>query len=218
MPQASRNYLRTLVVLATISVSSSLASADPTLVLHQLPGPGINLALSVSNLGAASMAGYQVFLEFDATRVTFVAGAYVTNRLGLGLVNPITAQGNQLLVAAGINQFIGQTPTSDDQDLVYLTFAPVNTGCDPRVRIRTDTNPPTRLTDALGDPILPLIVQSPWSVCPADFNHNGHVTVQDIFDFLAAWFAHDCHADFNGVSGVTVQDIFDFLAAWFSGC
>ena len=54
--------------------------------------------------------------------------------------------------------------------------------------------------------------------CPADFNGAGGVTVQDIFDFLAAWFAGNPSADFNGVSGVTVQDIFDFLAAWFMGC
>lgn len=28
----------------------------------------------------------------------------------------------------------------------------------------------------------------------------------------------DCPADFNNQSGVTVQDIFDFLSAWFTGC
>jgi hypothetical protein len=27
-----------------------------------------------------------------------------------------------------------------------------------------------------------------------------------------------CAADFNGVDGITVNDIFDFLAAWFTGC
>jgi len=54
--------------------------------------------------------------------------------------------------------------------------------------------------------------------CPADFNMSGGVTVQDLFDFLAAWFSNDPRADINGVNGVTVQDIFDFLAAWFSGC
>jgi hypothetical protein len=27
------------------------------------------------------------------------------------------------------------------------------------------------------------------TTCPADFNHAGGLTVQDIFDFLAAWFA-----------------------------
>lgn len=30
--------------------------------------------------------------------------------------------------------------------------------------------------------------------------------------------APTCAADINGVDGVTVQDLFDFLAAWFSGC
>lgn len=49
-----------------------------------------------------------------------------------------------------------------------------------------------------------------------DWNHSGDIGVQDIFDFLAAWFT--VAADFNGVNGTTVQDIFDFLAAWFTGC
>ena len=54
--------------------------------------------------------------------------------------------------------------------------------------------------------------------CPADFNGAGGVSVQDIFDFLSAWFANLPTADFNGVGGVSVQDIFDFLAAWFTPC
>ena len=54
--------------------------------------------------------------------------------------------------------------------------------------------------------------------CPADFNHSGARTVQDIFDFLAAWFAQNPAADFNHSGSVSVQDIFDFLAAWFAGC
>jgi len=54
--------------------------------------------------------------------------------------------------------------------------------------------------------------------CVGDFNGDGHVTVQDIFDFLTAWFAHDLRADVNGSGTVTVQDIFDFLASWFAGC
>ncbi len=54
--------------------------------------------------------------------------------------------------------------------------------------------------------------------CPADFNLDGELSVQDIFDFLNAWFAGDIRADFNGQSGLAVQDIFDFLNAWFAGC
>ncbi len=53
--------------------------------------------------------------------------------------------------------------------------------------------------------------------CKANFNQNGTLEVQDIFDFLGAWFSLDPASDFNG-GGVSVQDIFDFLGAWFAGC
>jgi hypothetical protein len=59
---------------------------------------------------------------------------------------------------------------------------------------------------------------NPVACCPANFNQQSGVTVQDIFDFLAAYFGALPAADFNGVGGVTVQDIFDFLAAYFGGC
>jgi hypothetical protein len=54
--------------------------------------------------------------------------------------------------------------------------------------------------------------------CIADFNGSGAVTVQDIFDFLAAYFSNNPAADVNDSGSVTVQDIFDFLAAYFAGC
>jgi hypothetical protein len=54
--------------------------------------------------------------------------------------------------------------------------------------------------------------------CAADFNNSGAVTVQDIFDFLTAWFSGDMLSDFNSSGAVTVQDVFDFLSAWFQGC
>ncbi len=54
--------------------------------------------------------------------------------------------------------------------------------------------------------------------CAADYNLSGTVNVQDIFDFLAGWFAGAPAADFNHVNGLNVQDIFDFLSAWFAGC
>ncbi len=61
-------------------------------------------------------------------------------------------------------------------------------------------------------------VPSGAPACPADFNTVGGLTVQDIFDFLAAWFSVSPQADFNHTGGVSVQDIFDFLGAWFAGC
>jgi hypothetical protein len=53
--------------------------------------------------------------------------------------------------------------------------------------------------------------------CAADYNGDGVIQVQDIFDFLNGWFAGDPRADFNG-GGLSVQDIFDFLNSWFAGC
>ncbi len=55
-------------------------------------------------------------------------------------------------------------------------------------------------------------------LCRADFNGAGGITVQDIFDFLAAYFAGSPSANFNNAGGITVQDIFDFLTAYFAGC
>ncbi len=55
--------------------------------------------------------------------------------------------------------------------------------------------------------------------CYADYNQSGAISVQDIFDFLAAYFGGDPCTDINS-SGPppSVQDIFDFLAAYFAGC
>ena len=80
------------------------------------------------------------------------------------------------------------------------------------------------LHDAAGLDLAPsatpyaLLRITPAIACPADYNGVGGLTVQDIFDFLAGWFAANPQADFNHVGGITVQDIFDFLGAWFAGC
>ncbi|MGH7131702.1 MAG: GC-type dockerin domain-anchored protein [Phycisphaerales bacterium] len=61
--------------------------------------------------------------------------------------------------------------------------------------------------------------------CPADFNRDGVASIQDLFDFLAAYNAGGgcpetdrCPADFNRDRQITVQDLFDFLNVFFAGC
>ena len=56
------------------------------------------------------------------------------------------------------------------------------------------------------------------SLCIADFNGSGTITVDDVFAFCSAWFARSPAADVNDDGSVNVQDIFDFLAAWFGRC
>jgi hypothetical protein len=54
--------------------------------------------------------------------------------------------------------------------------------------------------------------------CPADFNDDGRISVQDIFDFLAAYFSDSLAADVNATGLLTVQDVFDFLESYFTNC
>ncbi len=56
------------------------------------------------------------------------------------------------------------------------------------------------------------------TICTADYNCAGGVTVQDIFDFVGGYFAGNPRADINGVNGITTQDIFDFVGSYFGGC
>lgn len=54
--------------------------------------------------------------------------------------------------------------------------------------------------------------------CTADFNGDGTATLQDLFDYLGAYFAGSSSADIDGSGSVTLQDLFDFIGAWFAGC
>lgn len=199
-----------------------LAAAGPclassTIELRSTTSAG-TVEVRFSDLPPTGVAGYQVFLEYDPTRVSFVSGEYVSANFGLPFISPIAAANNRVSLAAGINGAFGQPPTSADQVVATLHFSFVGTGCDPRVRFRADAAPPTRLTDAVGEPISSLVLLSAWSNCNADFDLNGQLNVSDIFDFLSAWFAQSCRADFNNTGGLGVSDIFDFLNSWFSGC
>jgi hypothetical protein len=54
--------------------------------------------------------------------------------------------------------------------------------------------------------------------CLADFDRSGEATLQDLLDFLQAWFALAPAADLDRAGGVALQDLFDFLVLWFAGC
>lgn len=61
-------------------------------------------------------------------------------------------------------------------------------------------------------------VCTPSVCCPADFNGNGVIGVDDLFAFFTAYFAQDIRADFDASGTLTVQDVFAFINAFFQGC
>ena len=53
--------------------------------------------------------------------------------------------------------------------------------------------------------------------CPADFDGNSVVDVDDLLSFLAAFGCQDCEADFNRDGTANIDDLLQLLAAW-GGC
>jgi hypothetical protein len=106
----------------------------------------------------------------------------------------------------------GDGVSNHDEILWVRTDLPGEVGYSPGLVGATGTDPCTT-TSLVGTPV----TNHAETPCRADFNHIDGVTVQDIFDFLNAWFAGSAAADFNG-GGIDTQDIFDFLNAWFAGC
>lgn len=56
---------------------------------------------------------------------------------------------------------------------------------------------------------------TPNYTCCTDINIDEVTTVQDIFDFLNAYFSGNYVGDYNNDGNISVQDIFDFLGCYF---
>jgi hypothetical protein len=54
--------------------------------------------------------------------------------------------------------------------------------------------------------------------CPADFDGNGEVDMDDLYDFTDAFDSGDPTADFNGDGTINSQDFVAFLSAFVAGC
>jgi hypothetical protein len=222
----AKNVTRTLLTLSLLSAAAPCQAGAPggTLVLvHSsgtiAPSNLVQVTLRMVDVAPATpAAGFQAFLTFDTTRLSFVNGLYTSNPFGLHIIAPITAVGNTIDLAAGINTFVGQPPTSADSDLVVLTFQ-VLTQCGLDVDFRPH-NPPTRLSNALGDAILPLTLSSGEVSCAADVSPNGAVDVDDLITVILHWGncasapPACCPGDTNASGAVDVDDLIAVILSW----
>lgn len=148
--------------------------------------------------GCAIVGGY----VYRGCAVPALAGKYIFGDYCMGRVYALTASAGVLGSATEITGALG----------VNLANTLVAFG--------EDRYGELYICDEMGGRVLK-IVPTGAGVVPlgnCDFNRSGVVTVQDIFDYLAAFFGSSASSDFNGAGGVTVQDIFDFLGCWFRGC
>lgn len=202
--ESARTLVRAGLVLALVAP----AAANPEYVTPfntAYPGNTLSSRMAASTGSACNVCHHPTNRSTRgncyrlALQARLNAGRTITQAIAdindLDSDNDGTSNGDEILMArADLPGQVGYSP-----GLVGPT------GTDP-----CGTNPIAAVTNTSETP--------PAPPCAADFNGAGGLTVQDIFDFLAAYFAGEPSADFNGVGGLSVQDIFEFLAAYFAGC
>lgn len=216
-------------VFVGIVQGGGVSSANDKAIFSEGPGgPGSPVLLAREGSTAAGMVGGVSFADMgnvfysvainDRNQTAFfgvLQGAGITsdNDNGLWVAGEsdavpklVAREGGSFWLAAG-----------DDRTVAEVGYRIVTNGVFPWRRWFNDRGEAIlslTFTDGSGAVVL-VSVDPP---CPADFNGDGDDTLQDLFDFLAAWFARNPAADINNLDGVTVQDLFDFLTAWFGGC
>ena len=128
---------------------------------HVRPGEVITVVLRIRNLAVAGIeaSGFQAFIEFDDTVLTWAGGGYTTEPFGQVLVE-LGALGNQINLAAGIDAFGGQEPTSADAVLARLKFRTDDTigeFCDLADLVRFRPGEEQLIARADGQPTVPTL-------------------------------------------------------------
>ena len=185
-----------------------------------MPGQVVEIVITMNDLAPQETAGFQAFIEFDPVAMTFIGGNYEPDPFGLPIL-PIIASGNMIDLAAGIDTFNAQPPTDMDAPLARLSFIANEEFCTPNVVFRPHI-PPTRLTDPVGDDIVPLEL---FDLTPPDClgdifpkGGDGTVNVLDLLELLARWgeivpsIADIAPDGCDGV--VNVLDLLKMLEVW----
>ena len=230
-----------------LGISSVNAAADYTGSASIRIGPGDQVAILDIQINAVATWNAVVPYPGGGAPARIISFAFRHAAPGSGLSVPATrdAQGNLTFSNIAVSGFLIGTASHTSTPIVCTQIAAAGAPCNGSFDLSAAGVRSLQVSgfvpaSASGTASLtvsgfaPFNINSPswgyvnalafWSgpviggsTCVADFNGVGGVSVQDIFDFLTAWFAGDPRADVSG-GGVGAQDIFDFLGVWFAGC
>ena len=200
--------------------STSGATIALSLCVDANGHPGTTLASTTVAVAAGDPQVYHA--RYDTPRILAASATYWIKAVPVAgtatwMPNTIGATGYSFTLASGAwnSSTSGATPALRLEDLPLQSTGACCQGSTCVVAEELlCRGPNVRFT---GNGVACNAVGSVTPCCKADFNQSGALSVQDIFDFLAAWFGGNSFADING-GGLAVQDIFDFLAGWFGGC
>ncbi len=223
--RVTRRAARSGIVVACLCLASA-ADLHGAILRLQLdepsgsfqPGENLDVLITMSGLNQAEAAGFQAFLSFDSSELVFLGGSYLPEPFGLGILDPIVANGQEIDLAAGINVILGQPPTTQDAPVATLTFQATVEICLPDITFRNEM-PPTQITDMFGNMITPFNTRNITPV--ADCNSNQIDDGCDITDGTSLDTNGngipdecECPGDIDGDGMVGITDFLSVLGLW----
>ncbi len=218
-------FLRVMIGMALLMACAVAAADDPQLSVRVSGGNGpvevgdiAVVTVVLSDLGSQEAAGFQAFLEFDEMKLLPISAVYTPFPFGLPVLTPIEVGLNTIDLASGIDVINGQSPVTANSVLAVVQFVVLqDSSCVNSIYFRTH-NPPTRVTNEVGEEISSLVLIGLGSGGSADLDDSGEVGVPDLLLMLAAWgeceFNEPCPADLDCNGTVGVPDLLIMLAEW----
>lgn len=210
-----RVVLLAALVLAATPPSPAPAAPEPVEVAFDLTGlpllPFGGEYLLASTL-AGTVTGAEVRLSFT-TAGTFQAENFVFEFGGpTGGIGPLigsqmgwSGQGLFNFEQSGISTANGEVQMQGRGPGLSYWFLNISPTAD---------SLPTPVQGELGPSVIRLHVQP----CLVDWDGSFFLSVEDLFRFLADYFASSVRADLDGSGTAGVGDIFMFLSLYFAGC
>ena len=177
--------------------------------------PGDEVTVELRMLACELVAGFQAFISFDTSELSFVSGSYTDVPFGQPIIDPIAAVGGDINLASGIDQTIGQMPVDGEHSLVTLVFTAEDSFCLPSGLAFRDNVPPTRLSDPAGNEVTVMLSTELPATCKGDTNFDGEVDVDDLMAVIMDWGNMDpCFTDTDGSGVVDVDDLIQVILFW----